>query len=181
MPLTHIRRIGLPLVAAIAVSAAVAAPAIATTGVTSGVGTYKTWAEAQRAAGFKLYKPTTSYGLRNVGHVIVSVCEVVGATNKRVVTVSYGNFNTHSLELTQNNRGKPCGDGNQGTYLGSYRIHGVPAKAYGFCNMLGAPSCSSAKIEVWLIWAHKGVYYMAASFNEPRKDLVHFASTLKAA
>jgi hypothetical protein len=181
MPLTHIRRIGLPLVAAIGVSAAAAAPAVAMAGTPSGVGTYKTWAEAQKAAGFKLYKPTTTYKLPNVGHVIVSVCEVSGATNKRVVTVSFGNFNTHSLELTQNNYGRACGDGNQGTYLGSSRVHGVPAKLYGFCNMLGAPSCSSAKIEMWLIWAHKGVYYVASSFNESRKNLENFASTLKAA
>jgi hypothetical protein len=47
--------------------------------------------------------------------------------------------------------------------------------------MLGAPSCSSAKIEMWLIWAHKGVYYVASSFNESRKNLENFASTLKAA
>jgi hypothetical protein len=181
MPLTHIRRIGLPLVAAIAVSAAVAAPAVAMAGTPTGIGTYKTWAEAQHAAGFKLYKPTTSYGLPNVGHVIVSVCESAGKTSKHVVTVSYGNFNSHSLELTQNNSGGPCGDANQGTYLGSYRIHGILAKAYGYCGILGAPSCSSAKIEVWLSWQHKGVYYMAASYNEPRKNLVHFASTLKAA
>jgi hypothetical protein len=181
MPLTHIRKIGLPLVAAIAASVAVAAPAVAMAGMPSGIGTYKTWAEAQRAAGFQLYKPTTSYKLPNVGHVIVSVCETAGKTNKHVVTVSYGNFNTHSLELTQNNSGGPCGDANEGTYLGSYRIHGVPAKMYAYCGILGAPSCSSAKIEIWLTWAHKGVYYVASAFNESRKNLVHFASTLKAA
>src|ERR1700733_7159857 len=78
MPLTHMRRIGLPLVAAIAAFVAVAAPAVATAGTPSGIGTYKTWAEAQRAAGFQLYKPTTSYKLPNVGHVIVSVCETAG-------------------------------------------------------------------------------------------------------
>jgi hypothetical protein len=181
MPLTHFRRIGLPIVAAIAASAALAAPAVAAAGTPSGVGAYKTWAEAQHAAGFQLYKPTTSYGLRNVGHVIVSVCETSGETSKHVVTVSYGNFNSHSLELTQNNSGRACGDANEGTYLGSYRIHGIPAKAYGYCGMLGTPSCSSSKIEVWISWQHKGVYYTAYSFNESRTRLLHFASTLKAA
>ena len=117
MPLTHMRRIGLPLVAAIAAFVAVAAPAVATAGTPSGIGTYKTWAEAQRAAGFQLYKPTTSYKLPNVGHVIVSVCETAGKTNKHVVTVSYGNFNTHNVGLSENNSGGGCGVGDQGTFL----------------------------------------------------------------
>ena len=181
MPLTRIRRIGLPLVAAIAVSAAVAAPAVATPGTLSGVGAYKTWAEAQRAAGFQLYKPTVSYGLRNVGHVIVTICENPGKTSKHVVTASYGNFNSHSLALSENNSGGACGTGNQGNYLGSYRIHGIKAQLWGFCGFPGAPSCSSTKIEIWLTWADKGIYYVASSYNESRTRLLHFASTLKAA
>jgi hypothetical protein len=180
MPLTHIRRIGLPLVAAIAVCAAVAAPAIAMAGTPSGVGTYKTWAKAQRAAGFHLYKPTVSYGLRNVGHIIVSICEAQGKTSKHVVSASYGNFNTHSLALSENNSGGPCGNGDEGTYLGTYRVHGIKARMYGYCDMPGAPSCSSTKIELWLTWKHKSVYFVASSYNESRKRLVHFASTLKA-
>ena len=181
MALTGIRRIGLPVVAAIAVSAAVAAPAIATPGLASGVGTYKTWAQAQKAAKFKLYKPTVTYSLPNVGHVIVSVCEVSGETSKRVVTVSYGNYNTHNLGLSENNSGRACGDANEGTFLGNYKIHGIKAQMWGFCDMLGAPSCSNAKIERWLTWKSKGVYYVASSFNESRARLVNFASKLKAA
>jgi hypothetical protein len=180
MPLTRIRRIGLPLAAAIAVSAAVAAPAIAATGTPSGVGSYKTWAEAQRAAGFQLYKPTTSYGLPNVGHVIVSICELPGKTSKHVVTVSYGNFNSHALELSQNNAGGACGNGDEGTYLGSYRINGIRAQLWGFCGFNGAPSCKSTKIEIWLTWKHRSDYYVASSYNESRSRLVHFAATLKA-
>lgn len=180
MALTRLRRIGLPLVAAIAVSAA-AAPAIAAPGMASGIGTYKTWKEAQKAAGFKLMKPTVTYSLPNVGHIIVSVCEVQGETSKRVVTVSYGNFNNHSLALSQNNSGGPCGNGDEGNFLTSYKIHGMKAKLWGFCDILGAPSCSSAKIEMWLTWRNKSDYYVASSFNESRKRLVHFASTLRKA
>jgi len=181
MALTRITRIGLPLVAAIAVSAAAAAPAIATPLAASGIGTYKTWAEAQKAAGFKLMKPSVTYGLPNVGHVIVSVCEVTGETKKRVVTVSYGNFNSHNLGLSENNSGGACGNGNEGTYLASYTLHGIKARLYGFCDILGAPSCSAAKIELWLTWKDKTVYFVASSYNESRSRLVHFANTLRKA
>jgi hypothetical protein len=85
MALTRFSRIGLPLVAAIAVSAAVAAPAIAVPGLASRIGTYKTWAQAQKAAGYQLMKPTATYSLPNEGHIIVSVCEVQGETSKRAV------------------------------------------------------------------------------------------------
>lgn len=43
MALPRIRGIGVPVVAAIAVSTAVAAPAIATPGLAPGISTYKTW------------------------------------------------------------------------------------------------------------------------------------------
>lgn len=181
MALTRIRRIGLPVVAAIAVSAAVAAPAIATPGAASGIGTFKTWAQAQKAAKFKLFKPTVTYGLPNVGHVIVSVCEVANKTDKRVVTVSYGNFNTHNLGLSENNSGGNCSSADEGTFLANYKIHGNKAQLWGFCDILGAPSCSSAKLELWLTWKSKGVYYLASSFNESRAHLLNFSSKLKAA
>src|SRR5580700_1032803 len=132
MALTGIRRIRLPVVAAIAVSAAVAAPALTTPGLASGVVTYKAWAQAQKAAKFKLYKPTVTYSLPNVGHVIVSVCEVTGKTDKRVVTVSYGNFNTRNLGLSENNSGGICGNADEGTFLANYKIHGLKAQLWGF-------------------------------------------------
>jgi hypothetical protein len=179
MALTRIRRIGLPMVAAIAVSAAVAAPAIAAPSLAPGIGTYKTWAEAQRAVGFKLWKPTVTYNLPNVGHVIASVCEA--APKKRVVTVSYGNFNTRNVGLSETNSGGGCGVGDQGTFLANYKIHGVAAKLYGYCDILGAPSCTSAKLELWLVWKTKALFFVASSFNESRKNLVNFATKLKAA
>ncbi len=63
----------------------------------------------------------------------------------------------------------------------NYKIHGIKAQLWGFCDILGAPSCSNAKIELWLTWKSKGVYYVASSFNESRARLVNFASKLKAA
>lgn len=179
MALSRIRRIGLPAVAAIAVSAAVAAPAIAAPGLAPGIGTYKTWAQAQKAVGFKLYKPTVTYGLPNVGHVIASVCEA--STKKRVITVSYGSFNTHNVGLSENNSGAGCGDGDEGTFLANYKIHGIAAKLYGFCDILGAPACTSSKIELWLVWKTKALFFVASAFNESRKNLLNFAAKLKAA
>lgn len=181
MPLTRIRRIGLPLVAAIAVSAAVAAPAIAAPGSPSGTGTFKTWSKAQAEAGFKLYKPTDVYGLPNVGHVVVTICEVTGLTKKRVVSVNYGSYLTHNLALQQTNADQACGNGDEGTYLGTLSVHGIKAQLYGYCGLPGAPACTATKVELWLTWKHAGVFYVASSYNESRARLQHFAATLKAA
>jgi hypothetical protein len=181
MPLTRIRRIGLPLVAAIAVSAAVAAPAIAVPSTSAGTGTFKTWSKAQAEAGFKLYKPTDVYGLPNVGHVVVTICEATNLTRKRVVSVSYGNYNSHNLALQQNNAGQACANGDEGTFLATERIHGIKAQLWGFCGFNGAPACTASRIELWLTWKQHGNYYVASSFNESRARLLHFAATLKAA
>jgi hypothetical protein len=60
MSSTRIKRIGLPFATAIAVSAAVAAPAMASPATPAAAGTFKTWAGAQQAAGFKLLQPATT-------------------------------------------------------------------------------------------------------------------------
>jgi hypothetical protein len=179
MSLTRLRRIGLPIVAAIAVSAAVAAPATAATGAALGAGTFTSWQKAQTAAGFVLERPTATYGLRNVGHIIVSFCEVANGAHKRIVSVGYGTFKTKSLSLSQDDANGPCGDGYAGTELGSYRIHGIKAQLWGYCGFDDLPACSSTKIELWLTWQHKADYYTASSYNEARSRLLHFASTLK--
>jgi hypothetical protein len=186
MSLSRIRRAGLPIVAAIAASAAVAAPAIAAPAIPiaspaamAGLGTFKTWPEAQKAAGFKLMKPGTSYRLPNIGHIVVSLCEVPGKTSKRIVSDSYGSILKQSLSLVQDNASGPCFSGASGTYLGKYKIHGVTAVMYGYCGFGGAPSCSSTNIEIWLSWQVKKVYFRASAHDEARSRLVHFASVLK--
>jgi len=179
MSSTRLRRIGLPIVAAIAVAAAVAAPALATPGTPAGTGTFTSWPKAQVAAGFALYRPTHTYGLRNVGGIIVSACEVAGGAHKRIVSVGYGTFDTKSLALMQDNASGPCGNGYTGTDLGSYRIHGIKAELWGYCGFDDLPSCTSTKIELWLTWKQKANYYTASSYNEARSRLLHFASTLR--
>ena len=179
MSLNRLSRIGLPIVAAIAVSAAVAAPALATPGSSLGSGTFTTWQKAEAEAGFVLYRPTATYGLRNAGHIIISACEVAGGADKRIVSVGYGTFATKSLTLTQDDASGPCGTGYPATSLGSYRIHGIKAQLWGYCGFNDLPSCTSTKIELWLSWQHKADYYVASSYNEARSRLLHFASTLK--
>lgn len=165
--------------AAIAISAAAAAPAIATPAAPAGTGTFTSWPSAQAAAGFVLYRPTVTYGLRNVGHIIISACEVAGGANKRIVSVGYGSFDTRSLTLTQDDANGPCGNGYTGTDLGSYRIHGIKAELWGYCGFDDLPACTSTKIELWLTWQRQADYYVASSYNEARSRLLHFASTLR--
>ncbi len=176
MSLAHFKRIGLPLAAAIALSAA-AAPAVASPGTATGTGVFKSWPKAQQEAGFKLMKPGTSYGLPDVGHILVTSC--LADPHKRDVLASYGSILHKSLALEQDNAGRPCHSGYPGTALGTYTIHRHKAHLYGYCGFGAAPSCKSTDIELWLTWKVKSDYYVASSHDEPRKDLVHFADVLK--
>jgi hypothetical protein len=176
MSLTHIRRIGLPLVAAAAACAAAVAPAVAAPGVGAGTGSFKTWAEAQHAAGFGLLQPRTTYNLRPVGQIGVATCEA--SMRKRNVIAAWGSAGT-SLQLQQNNSGKACTFPPKGTRLGTYKVQDRQATMYGYCGFGTAPSCKSAHLYLWLIWTDKGNYYLAASHDETRDRLAHFAAMLK--
>jgi hypothetical protein len=178
MSLTRIKRIGLPLAAAVAVSVAVAAPAMATPASPAANGTFKTWAKAQNAAGFRLLRPGTTYGLRSAGQISVGTCET--SPRKRIVSAYYGSFLKTGLGLEQNNAGKSCSFGSTaGRKLGTYRFGGHTATLYGYCGYTGTPACTSTKIELWLVWKSRGNYYIASSHDQTRARLVHFAATLK--
>jgi hypothetical protein len=178
MSLTRISAASLPLAAAIAVSAALAAPAMASPASPAATGTFKTWAKAQQAAGFRLLQPGTTYGLRAASRIAVGSCET--SPRRRLVTAYYGSFLKTGLGLEQDNAGKSCSFGRfPGRTLGSYRVRGNGATLYGFCGYPGTPSCTSKNIELWLVWKSGGNYYVASSHNETRSRLVHFASTLK--
>jgi hypothetical protein len=178
MSLTHIRKIGLPLIAAVAACAAAAAPAMAAPAYFAG--TYTSWAKAQHAAGYNLLQPSTTYHLRADGPISVSTCEA--SPKHRVVTASYGSLMSASLELQQDNAGRPCTfSATEGTPLGTYKIHGHAASLAGFCGFTGAPSCTSKDIELSLTWTVKGDYYAAYSHDEARSALEHFATSLKKA
>lgn len=176
MSLAHIRRIGLPLVAAIAVCAA-AAPAVASPGTTAGIGMFSTWPKAQQEAQFTLMKPGTTYGLHSVGGILVTAC--LAARHKGDVVASYGSILHKSLALEQDNAGRPCHSGYAGTALGTYTIHRHKAHLYGYCGFGAAPACSSTDIELWLTWKVNSDYYVASSHDESRTSLVGFADVLK--
>ncbi len=51
---------------------------------------YGSWTAAQKAAGFKLLRPTRTYGHKRNGLIGVSRCELKKKGAKHVVTASYG-------------------------------------------------------------------------------------------
>ena len=187
MPSSRILTTALSLVAVIGTSAALITPALASSARTapaavtavSGTGSYSSWWRAQKAAKFTLKKPTITYGLNRTGKIIVDQCIVTGHLKDKVVDASYGNLAKKAFSLEQDNASGPCAAGNQGSYLGKYTVKGTTARLYGFCGTNTPFSCSSTNIELWLIWQKGKYYYTAASHDELRKRLVHFARTLK--
>jgi hypothetical protein len=170
---------GLSAVAGLAAAAVLLSPSLASASV-SGLGSYSSWARAQHAAGFRLMRPSTTYGLKMNGKIIVDQCVVSSKLGDRVVDVQYGSLLKHALGLEQDNAGVSCTAGSSGTYLGSYKINGAAARLYGECGSVAPQySCSSAKIALWLSWRSGRYYYIASSFNESRARLVRFARSLR--
>jgi hypothetical protein len=161
---------------AMASPAAAAKPAVT---AVSGVGEYTTWYKAMKAAKFTLKYPTATYGLKRTGKIIVDQCIVTGHLTDRVVDASYGNLVKKSFTIEEDNASGPCGNGEEGSYLGKYEVDGVAAYLYGFCGADTPYSCSSTDIELWLTWKHGADYYIAGAHDESRARLVHFAKALK--
>jgi hypothetical protein len=161
---------------ATASAAAAARPAVT---VASGTGSYTTWYKAMKAAKFTLKYPTATYGLKRTGKIIVDQCIVSGHLSDRVVDASYGNLIKKAFSIDEDNASGPCSNANEGAYLGKYEVDGVSAYLYGFCGADTPYSCSSTDIELWLSWKHGKNYYVAASHDESRARLLHFAKTLK--
>lgn len=142
-------------------------------------GSYTNWFRAQRAAGFGLVRPRTTYGLRMNGRILVDRCMVSGHFRSKVVDVQYGSFTRHAVGLEQNNAGVNCTISAGGAYLGTYRVAGVKAVLRGYCGHGTPYSCRSVRIELWLSWRKGRNFYIASSFNEPRARLLYFARTLR--
>lgn len=177
MPSSRIITSSLALVAAFAAAAMLVTPALASAGRPAmGTGQFRTWPKAQHAAGYKLLKPGTTYGLKMVGRIVVDKC--VTNTRKRVVTVSYGSLIRRGLGLVQDNASGSCDTNYTGTRLGTWKLHGVTAHMFGYCGFNGAPSCSKPNLELWLVWRIKGNYYTAFSHNFSRHKLWLFADRL---
>ena len=170
---------GVSLLAAAAASAMLVSPAFASAATASSFGQYSSWSKAQHAAHFTLKHPSTTFGLKRNGKIIVSQCVISGKLKDKVVDAQYGSFTKHAVGLEQDNAGVPCSVAPTSASLGSYKVEGVTAHLHGFCGSETPYSCSSTKIELWLSWKRGGHCYTASSFNESRSRLVHFARTLK--
>lgn len=160
-------------------TAGLAGPALAAPAAGHHLGNFTSWSAAQKAAGFKLLRPTRTYGHKRNGPIGVSRCEVKKMEAKRVVSVIYGLTPFSMLGLTQNNSGKACTETGKLTRLGTYKVDGAKAVLTGKCGMKGLRPCSSTKIFLFLTWTRHGIYYVATSFGLGRKTLVGFATGLR--
>jgi len=181
MPSSRFIKTSLALLAAVAASVMIVTPAFAAPARAASFGQYTTWQKAQRAAGFRLLYPRSTYGLKRNGKIDVGPCLVTGKLRDKVVDAQYGSFTKHAVGLEQDNAGTACSDFSGGAYLGKYKVAGVTATLRGYCGNDTPYSCSSTKIELWLTW-RKGRYdYIASSYNESRARLVSMARALRKA
>jgi hypothetical protein len=169
---------------ALVVAGAAAAPAMASVAKTAptwkvpaAAGSFKRWANAQKAAGFSLYVPKKTGGLKRTNNILVSRCTSVTKIRYQVYA-SWGAKATF-LALDQTNAGQPCGDFGDATHIRNYSVSGVTYKLYGFCGRRGQPSCSSAKASLVMIWKKAGRDYQAYSHNKTAATLLTFATSIK--
>ena len=172
---------------AVAATSALAAPARTAPARTApagtaraGIGAFLRWRPAQRAAGFALLRPTSTYGLDRSGPILVQRCTATGAARKRDVIASYGSFRRRLLGIEQNDSGGPCGNFGAARKLDTYRVDHAAARLWGICRMPHAPRCRARKIWLFLTWRKHGVYYQASSHNVWRAVIVGFARGLAA-
>ena len=149
---------------------------------TAGTGQFGSWKAAQKAAGFRLLRPTRLYKHVRNGDLIVTRCAATVKKKKavhRVVIASYGLTPFSTLALYQNNLGKPCSSIGRVTLLRKVKVDGTTAQLSGKCGMKGLRSCTSRKIFLFLTWTKNHIYYMATSFGVAPKTLVGFAASLR--
>ncbi|HMH93950.1 MAG TPA: hypothetical protein VK586_23075 [Streptosporangiaceae bacterium] len=168
-----------PALAATGTAAAPAiAPATAPAGSTTpaGAGSFKTWAAAQKAAGFTLYVPKETDGLKRTHNILVTRCT---ATTKVRFDV-YAQWGTKTfMALDQNNSGAACSDFGAATFIKNYKISGVTYRLMGFCGRRGQPSCSSKAASLALTWKIGSRFNAAFSKGVLRGTLVSFATSIK--
>ena len=170
------------IVATVVTAGAVSAASIVTMAIpaqaqSSGLGMFGSWKAAQSAAGFKLLRPTRTYGHVRNGLIGVTRCEVKKSAS-RVVVANYGLTPFSTLALYQNNSGRACATMGKVKVLGTVKVDGTTGQLTGKCGMAGLRSCKSAKIFLFLTWTRHGTYYVASSFGESRATLTGFATGL---
>jgi hypothetical protein len=141
-------------------------------------GKYHSWKAAQRAAGFRLLRPGSTDGLiRTNGGIQVGRC----ASGYATVYAQYGRAKGRLLGLIQDDLkgAQPCSNIGEATTLGHPKVDGVTATLLGACGtMMGEPSCHSAHLWLFVVWARHGNYYQALSHDQSRRTIVAFARRL---
>jgi hypothetical protein len=178
---------GLAMLTAAPALAATGAPSPASTSPAStapastapaGTGSFKTWAGAQKAAGFTLYVPKSTAGLTRTHNILVSRCTAASKVRYDV----FAQWGTKTfLALDQNNSGAACSNFGAATFIKTYKISGVSYRLYGFCGRGRQPSCSSKAAPLVLAWKIGSRYYVAYSKGVLRGTLVTFATSIKKA
>jgi hypothetical protein len=163
-------------------AALTAAPAIAAAGPAAAArpaatGSYKTWAAAQKAAGFRLKVPKKLYGLTRTNPILVGKCQVTGKTGKRDVYAEWS-AKKQSLSADQNNSGGPCSNFGAAKPLGTRKVWGKTAHLYGYCGVPGEPSCAQKNVSLVLTWKDGHDYYVTFARDEWRSTLVGFSRSL---
>ena len=163
---------------AFAATGPAAAPAAApmTTTAPAGTGSFKTWASAQKAAGFSLYVPKKTAGLKRTHNILVNRC-TTSAKVRYDVYAQWGNKTFMALD--QNNTGAACSNFGAAKFLATYKFSGVTYRLYGFCGRAHQPSCSSTAAPLALLWKIGSRFYAAYSKGVTRGTLVTFARSIK--
>jgi hypothetical protein len=162
-----------------------AAPALASARPTAAAkapaatGSFKTWAGAQKAAGFRLKAAKRTYGLKRTHPILVSKCEVSGKRSKHDVYAEWDAAKRRSLAVDQDNASGPCGNFGDARPLGTYRIQGHRAHMFGFCGMKGEKSCKVRDIGLVLQWRAGKNFYVTFSNNQWRSTLAGFSRSLR--
>jgi hypothetical protein len=167
------------LTAAPAMAAAGPAAGSAATVRPAGNGSFKTWKNAQKAAGFKLKAATRTFGLKRTRPILVGTCEVHGKTTKHSVYAEWHGRKSTFMAVDQNNSGGACGNIGEAKSLGTRRIQGHKAHLFGYCGMKGEPSCAKKNISLVLAWKAGKDYYVTFSKNEWRSTLANFSRSLR--
>src|ERR1022692_1611895 len=165
------------IVATVVTAGAVSAASIVTMAApaqaqSSGFGSFGSWKAAQSAAGFKLLRPTRTFGHVRNGLIGVVRCEVKKSTSK-VVVANYGLTPFSTLALYQNNSGRAC------STMGKVKVDGTTGQLTGKCGLAGLRSCKSTKIFLFLTWSRRGTFYVASSFGQSSATLTGFATGLR--
>jgi hypothetical protein len=170
-----------------AVAMLTATPALAATGAATapaartapaGTGAFETWPAAQKAAGFGLFVPKRTAGLKRVPAIGVSRCKATAKVRFDVLA-QWGTVKS-SILLDQNITSAAClGSIPVIPPLATYKVAGVTYKLIGACGIAPLPSCASKAALLIMTWKIGPHYYMAMSRGFLRGTLLSFATSLK--